>query len=406
MKFFSLFLLFCTHSQITSAAIPANLELTLVGNVSNNVGVRHAGDGSGRLFVINQTGIIRIIDNQGNLLATPFLNITNKVACCGERGLLGLAFHPDYANNGLFFVSYSKEANDATNGDSIIERYQVSSDPNVADANSAVQLMRVSQLASNHNGGNILFGPDGYLYIGLGDGGPQGNPGDEAQELNTLLGKMLRIDVDGSISGSNNICALEAANFGIPNDNPFVNDANVCDEIWSYGFRNPWRWSFDRTTGDLYIGDVGQSSIEEVSFEAANNPGGDNYGWRCYEGSSTYNQSNCTGNTADYVFPILEYNHSGGRCSITGGYMYRGPINSLNGQYIYGDYCSGQIWFATLQGSTWQEEEWNQNQVSFVFDLTSFGEDEQGNVYISKGGGNIYRLDLPNNDIIFANDFE
>lgn len=398
------------------AQVPADVGLELVGNVSDNVGVRHANDGSNRLFVITQDGAIRIIDAQGNLLPTPFIDIDAKVNSNGnEQGLLGLAFHPNYSQNGYFYVNYTKSGTNS--GDTIIERYEVDAlDANLANPNSGVVLMRVIQDFSNHNGGNIEFGPDGYLYIGMGDGGSFGDPNSRGQNLGSVLGSMMRIDVDNNnapnhpapVLSSDHACPQDGNNYAIPADNPFVNTSGACPEIWSYGLRNPWRWSFDKDTGDLYIGDVGQNSWEEIDYQPANNAGGENYGWKCREGFNAY--GGCPDSLA-YTPPILEKSHANSRCSITGGYLYRGPVASIQGQYIYGDYCSGQIWFATPGNESnltepWIESEWSiPGGVSFQFALTSFGEDETGHVYIVKRGGEIYRI-TGNPDLIFADGFE
>ncbi|MCF6288253.1 MAG: PQQ-dependent sugar dehydrogenase [Proteobacteria bacterium] len=388
---------------VANAAIPVDLDLTLVGTVAGNVGVRHAGDGSNRLFVISKGGTIRVFDDQDNLLPTPFLDIQSKIVGGSERGLLGLAFHPDYATNGFFYVNYTKAS--PNTGDTIIERYQVStSDPNVADVSSGTVLLRIVQDFSNHNGGDILFGPDGYLYIPLGDGGDGNDPENRAQSMDQLLGKLLRIDVDGSLVASDNACGLEAANYGIPADNPFASDlpdAETCDEIWASGLRNPWRSSFDRLTGDFFSGDVGQVTREEINFQPATSTGGENYGWRCREGDVATPGIICTDPPA-FVEPIL-VQPTGSNCSIMGGYRYRGPIIGIQGQYIYGDFCSGRIWFATESGGTWSDELWSQ-----TLGTSSFGEDEQGNVYLSNLGGEFYRITGTTtiDDLIFANGFE
>ena len=411
MKKLGFTFLICACALFAHAQVPADVGLQLIGNVSSNVGVRHAGDGSGRLFVMNQNGIIRVVNDQDVILATPFLDIQNKVTCCGERGLLGLAFHPDYSNNGYFFVNYSKSGSNS--GDTIIERYQVSANADVADPTSGTVLMRIIQDFSNHNGGNLAFGPDGYLYIGMGDGGSAGDPENRAQVLQSNLGKMLRIDVDNNNAPSHpapgsfeeDSCPQDTGNYAIPADNPFVSSpAGACPEIWAYGLRNPWRFSFDKDTGDLFIGDVGQNAKEEIDFQLASSTGGENYGWKCREGDQSF--SGCAGK---FVEPILVKNHSNSRCSITGGYMYRGPVVSIQGNYIYGDYCSGQIWFAQNTGSSWTEDQWSiPVGVSFAFNLTSFGEDEAGNVYISKQNGDFYRItgDAVDTDLIFASGFD
>ncbi len=319
-------------------------------------------DGSGRLFVIEKVGRIRIIQN-GQLLPVPFLDITNRVGSGGnEQGLLGLAFHPGYAQNGRFFVNYTNK-----NGDTVIARYQVTNDPNVADPTSEVKLLGVKQPFPNHNGGSLAFGPDGYLYAGFGDGGAAGDPFGNGQKTNTLLGKILRLDVDS------------AEPYAVPADNPFGN------EIWAYGLRNPWRISFDQLTGDLYIGDVGQNTWEEIDFASAGSPGGLNFGWNQFEGNHPYsgNPSN-----AGMTFPVAEYSHQEGGCSVTGGYVYRGSMPEWNGIYLYGDYCSGNVWGLIKSANGWQSQ--------LLFDtsatITSFGQDEAGEVYLLSDVGEVYKL--------------
>jgi len=357
---------------------PAAAQITLgfepvASGLASPVGAVHAGDGSGRLFIVEQAGRIRIHDG-AQLLATPFLDVSALVSCCGERGLLGLAFHPDYATNGLFYVHYTDTA-----GNTAIARYQVSANPNVADSASGQLLLSVAQPFANHNGGQIAFGPDGYLYVGLGDGGDAGDPGNRAQSLGTLLGKILRIDVDGAFP------------YAIPPSNPFLATPGALPEIWAYGLRNPWRFSFDRQTGDLLIGDVGQSQREEVDFQPAASAGGQNYGWRLMEGSLCYNPpTGC--NDGTLTLPILEYDHSVG-CSITGGYRYRGArFPQLVGRYFYGDFCSGRIWGGSQSGPTWSTVE----LVDTTLSITSFGEDEGGEVYVvhygSGSNGTLQRI--------------
>jgi len=319
-------------------------------------------DGSGRLFILEKVGRIRIIQ-EGQLLEASFLDIADRVGSSGnEQGLLGLAFHPQYAQNGRFFVNYTDK-----NGDTSISRFQVFSDPNVADPASEVQLLGVDQPFANHNGGVLTFGPDGYLYAGLGDGGSQGDPSSNAQNTGVLLGKILRLDVDS------------AEPYAIPSDNPFGN------EIWHYGLRNPWRISFDRLTNDLYIGDVGAGEWEEIDFLEAGSPGGTNFGWDFREGAHDYE-----GNAPDGLTdPIAEYSHSEGGCSVTGGYVYRGSMPEWNGIYLYGDWCTGLIWGLIRSGNGWQ--------VQLLFDtdvnITSFGQDEAGEVYLVGDRGGIYRLE-------------
>jgi len=334
------------------------------------VDLKHAGDGSGRLFVIEQPGRIRIVEN-GELLPDPFLDIEPLVNSRGnEQGLLGLAFHPDYAANGLFFVNYTD-----VNGDTVVARYAVSADdPSRADPASAKIILQVDQPFPNHNGGDLVFGPDGYLYIGLGDGGSGGDPQGNGQNLNALLGKMLRIDVN------------HGDPYAIPPDNPFAGRAGARPEIWAYGLRNPWRYSFDRATGDLYIADVGQNAYEEVDFQPADSRGGENYGWNKYEGFHAYDG----GATDGLTMPVAEYAHAVGGCSVTGGYVYRGPsLPALNGVYLYSDYCSGQVWALYRTASGWE----NVALLNAFFLISSFGEDEVGELYLlDHGGGAVYQL--------------
>jgi glucose/arabinose dehydrogenase len=318
-------------------------------------------DGSGRLFVIEKVGRIRIIDN-GQLLESPFLDISGQVGSNGnEQGLLGLAFHPQYSQNGRFFVNYTDN-----NGDTVLARFQVSGDPNRADPNSEVKLLGVDQPFPNHNGGGLVFGPDGYLYAGLGDGGAAGDPFGNAQKTDALLGKILRLDVDS------------AEPYAVPADNPFGN------EIWTYGLRNPWRISFDRSTGDLYIGDVGQGEWEEIDFLAAGSPGGANFGWNHREGAHDYEG----GGPEGMIDPIAEYSHPEGGCSVTGGYVYRGSMPEWNGIYFYADYCTGLIWGIIQTDNGWQTQLLFDMQVT----ITSFGQDDSGEIYLVSDNGGIYRL--------------
>lgn len=369
MKFLKTFvpiaLLFFASSLI--AQIEVQLE-TYASGFSNIVKIANAGDD--RLFVVERSGVIKVIDENGVTLNTPFLDIDNKVTQTGgqsEQGLLGLAFHPDYATNGYFYVHYTDNG-----GDSQIARYTVSADANVADANSEMIVMEIGQPYGNHNGGDIEFGPDGYLYIGMGDGGSGNDPQNFAQNNQSLLGKMLRVDIS-------------TEPYAIPADNPFVNDANVLDEIWSTGLRNPWRFSFDAKTGDMWIADVGQWAYEEIDFQPASSTGGENYGWRCREGevvNNNVNTSNC-GPITDYVQPIWTYTHPMfGPCSITGGFVYRGcTFPTLYGHYLYADYCSGDIWalYRDEQGGVTNEK------VLTVSDgaWSTFGQDVNGELYIA-----------------------
>jgi glucose/arabinose dehydrogenase len=357
----------------------------VVSGLNLPVTVENAGDGSGRIFIVQQTGQIRILSG-GTLLPTPFLNISALVSCCGEQGLLGLAFHPDYATNGFFYVNYTNVA-----GETVVARYEVSAnDPNVADPNSAQTVLTQDQPFSNHNGGQLAFGPDGYLYVAFGDGGSGGDPQENGQNLNTWLGKLLRLDVNGDdFPGDPN------RNYAVPPDNPFVGIAGL-DEIWAYGLRNPWRCTFDRVTGDLFIADVGQSAWEEINFQPASSGGGENYGWDVLEGAHCFEdvpQGSCNAFlNGGSTLPVLEYNHSLG-CSVTGGYRYRGQLYpQLEGIYFYGDLCSGRIWGATQQGDgTWVSEE----LLASGFTITTFGEDEAGEVYLAQYNGGqsaLYRI--------------
>ena len=350
---------------------------------SNPVEMQNVGDD--RLFIVEKRGVIEILQLDGTTNPTPFLDIQNIVLTPGgnydERGLLGLAFHPDYINNGYFYVNYIDNS-----GNTQISRFSVStSDPSIADPDSEFQILEVEQPYINHNGGCLRFGPEGYLYIGLGDGGSAGDPENRSQNLQTLLGKMLRIDIDNT-EGS--------TNYAIPSNNPFVGDPNALDEIWSYGLRNPWRFSFDSETDELWIGDVGQGSIEEIDRAAAG-VSGQNYGWRCYEGNQEYNTSGCP-MEFDLTFPVAEYSHSGGNCSITGGYVYRGEIyENFLGIYFYADFCSGEI--GTIDQSNNQI-----NHGPYNGSWVSFGEDKNKELYIIDNFGSIYKIE---GNILSTTDF-
>ena len=372
MKKAKLLLILLLASPAVAPAQPVlggfvSLVPVVTGGLTSPLGVTHAGDGSGRLFVIEQPGRIRIVKGT-QLLATPFLDVTSLTGCasdCGERGLLGLAFHPAYPANGRFFLYYT-----APNGDIQIARYQVSSDPDVADPASGTVLLTIAHSSlDNHNGGQMAFGPDGYLYLGTGDGGGGGDPLGNGQSTDSLLGKLLRLDVD------------HGTPYGIPPANPFAGATPGADEIWDYGLRNPWRFSFDRVTGDLYIGDVGQASWEEVDFEPAGSSGGFNYGWNCREGFHPF--TSCPdGNFTD---PVLEYGHDP-ECAIIGGYVYRGRVPSfLTGAYLFSDLCSGKVWH-TSQSSGWSQQ---QLSVPANANVTSFGESETGRIYMTYLGGEV-----------------
>jgi len=337
------------------------LEL-FTSQAGNVVNLAHAGDE--RMFIVQQNGQIKILNTDGSINSTPFLNITSIISSGGERGLLGLAFAPDYAETGRFYIDYTNTA-----GNTVIARYTVSDDPDVANPDGTI-LLTIDQPFSNHNGGNIKFGPDNYLWIAMGDGGSGGDPYGNGQNTNALLAKILRIDVSGDTYTS-------------PSDNPFVG-TDGADEVWSYGVRNPWKFTFDRQTGDVWIADVGQSAIEEINHQPST-LAGLNYGWRCYEGNNTYNTSGCA-DSDTMTFPVATYSHSGGRCSITGGYVYRGPTYpNLTGKYFYADYCSGEIGIFALG-----------QPAEFVAELpgtyiTTFGEDVNGELYVA-GSGKIYKI--------------
>lgn len=360
-----------------------SIELeNVTGGLSLPVSIKNAGDGSGNIFIVEQGGRIRIYDGN-QLLPSAFLDINTLVSNGREQGLLEIAFHPDYVNNGFFFVHYTD-----TNGDTVVARYTRSAtDPLVADPNSAVPVLDLFQPRTNHNGGQMQFGPDGFLYIALGDGGNSG----PAQDLNQLLGKILRIDIDNGLP------------YTIPASNPFVGVANTRPEIWAYGLRNPWRMSFDRATGDLLIADVGQNRFEEVNFQPAASTGGENYGWPLMEGNSCFQpSSNC--NDGSLTLPILEYTHPAGNCSITGGYRYRGSaFPQLNGVYFHGDVCSGRIW----GGDTDFNGNWDSRTLlDTALSITTFGEDESGEVYMAAhGAGILFRINQINiprdtNDVV------
>lgn len=367
-------LLFCFLFLYCNAEAQPQLELvTFATGFDEPVDIVSAGDA--RLFIVEKDGYIRIIEN-GQTLATPFLNIDAKInSSASERGLLGLAFHPKYAENGYFFVNYTDNS-----GNTKIARFRVSdTNTNTADPNSELILLEVNQPFSNHNAGDLAFGPDGYLYIPLGDGGSANDPGNRSQTRTTLLGKMLRIDVDNGNP------------YRIPPDNPFPDVEGIRPEIWAFGLRNPWRISFDRLTGDLWIGDVGQGNWEEINRQPADSQGGENYGWRCYEGNAAFNTSGC-GDQGQYTFPVQVYSHANGACSVTGGFVYRGgDFPNLYGTYIYTDYCNGRIWGLKPDG----QGGWINTLLldGANFDYVAFGEDNEGELYLAGlGSGNIYRV--------------
>jgi len=351
---------------------PGNYRWALVVNgLIRPVDLVTAGDGSGRFFLLEQAGRILIFQD-GFLLPDPFLDIRDRVGSTGnEQGLLGLAFSPGYRSDGVFYINYTD-----WNGNTVIARYRVSADANKADLTSEEALLHISQPYANHNGGDLVFGPDGYLYIGLGDGGSGGDPLGNGQSLHTLLGKLLRIDVN------------QPTGYRIPSDNPFVNGGGN-PEIWAYGLRNPWRFSFDRLTGDLYIADVGQNRWEEIDFLAAGSPGGANFGWNYREAAHPFEGEPPPG--LSLQDPIFEYDHNQG-CSVTGGAVYRGHmLPEWQGIYLFGDYCRGTIWglFRDGQG-IWQVKSLFETGVY----ISSFGQDDDGEIYLlDHGNGQVLRLE-------------
>lgn len=364
-KLLFLVLLFiqCTeqHSQTPVIALQ-----NFASGFSSPLEITHCGDS--RLFVVEQDGLIRILNANGTINATPFLNVTGLTNGGGEQGLLGLAFHPNYASNGYFYINYTN-----TIGNTIIARYSVSAgDPNVASPTGTI-LLTIAQPYSNHNGGTLKFGPDGYLYIGMGDGGSGGDPENRAQNINELLGKMLRIDVNSG------------APYAIPSSNPYVGAPGE-DEIWAIGLRNPWKFSFDRQTGDLWIADVGQNAYEEVNRAGAAEAGL-NYGWRCYEGNTAYNTAGCAAQ-GTMKSPLFVTTHASGNCSITGGYVYRGSLYpNFQGKYFFSDYCQAKIGMSDATGNVTLSATFSGN--NFV----TFGEDSAGELYVgSISNGIIYKV--------------
>jgi len=378
-----------------AAAWPVLDTLLVVGNMDSPVHLTHAGDGSGRLFVVEQPGMIKILLN-GSIQST-FLDISDRVRSIGnEEGLLSLAFPAGHGPSPPhFYVYYTQQ-----DGNNVVSRFSFSGKPDLADPASEEKILVLSHPTySNHNGGQIAFGPDGYLYIATGDGGSGGDPQDNAQNPGSLLGKVLRIDVsevnNPPINGDFKLYlplsyksgSSTPTSYSIPPDNPFVGSTGFQEEIWALGLRNPWRFSFDRQTGDLYIADVGQDNFEEVNFQPASSTGGENYGWNVMEGVGCYLGGTC--NQTGLVLPVFTY-PTGADCSITGGFVYRGTdYPGLQGIYFAGDYCSGLIWGLQQSGSSWD----NTQLVDTGFRISSFGEDEAGELYLAdRRNGEIHRI--------------
>lgn len=355
---------------IPNVADPSFQFELVIDDLASPVHITHANDGSDRLFVVLQDGQIRIL--QGALLfPAPFLDIRDRVnSAGGEQGLLSMAFHPNHSDNGRFFVNYTRREDGAT----VISEFRVGADPDVAQQDSERVILTIGQPFSNHNGGQIQFGPDGFLYIGMGDGGAGGDPQGNGQDLATLHGSLLRIDIDNNDGNA----------YDVPEDNPFLDNPDARQETWAFGFRNPWRFSFDRCGGRLFLGDVGQNSWEEINLVE----GGRNYGWNTMEGSRCFRGEFCV--RGGLELPIAEYSRSGGECSVTGGYVYRGTaVPDLIGHYLFADFCTGQFW-TLFQSST---EEWVlRRQQRTGFNVSSFGEDEVGELYVVDLGGAVYRV--------------
>lgn len=363
-----LFLASNVFSQVNFVNAFPNLSFSIP------VYLTHSGDGTNRIFIVQQRGLIRVFPNDSvTTNVQTFLDVTNKVNLTGnERGLLGLVFHPNYSSNRFFYINYTRTSDGAT----IVSRFTTQSgNPNKADSLSELILLTIAQPFTNHNGGMVMFGQDGFLYIGMGDGGSGGDPGNYSQNTNSLLGKILRIDVNNPSGGNN---------YGIPAGNPFIGGGGL-PEIFAVGLRNPWRFSQDPVTGTIYCGDVGQDAWEEVDTISV----GKNYGWRCYEGNAPFNLNGCLP-IGNYTFPIAEYQNIGADCSITGGYVYRGArVPWLVGRYIYADYCSRKTWKLLLSGGVVSEN----TQIGLApSNVNSFGVDQNNELYTVCSNGLIYKF--------------
>ncbi len=362
-------------SSPSAGSVSLGLE-PFADGLADPVFVTHAGDGSGLLYVVERGGTIRIIESDGSVRPDPFLDISERVVAGGEQGLLGLAFHPAYRDDGRFYVMYTA----AGDGANTVSEFTASG--GAGDPASERVLLSIADFAGNHNGGMVAFGPDGHLYVGTGDGGGGGDPEENGQDPFALLGKILRIDVDGTGS--------EGSPYAIPADNPFSDGSRAAPEVWAIGMRNPWRFSFDRETGDLWIGDVGQGRWEEIDAEPAG-AGGRNYGWDTMEGPDCFEEEGC--DTAGLTLPVAAYTHDEGSCTVIGGHVYRGArYPDATGTYVYGDFCSGLVWgldaAAAMAAGTAEPVLLLEEGMS----LSAFGEDEEGELYAVDLGGRILRL--------------
>lgn len=370
----SLLLIIINLSAGWAASWPEPILIKVAEGLDRPVHLTHAGDDSDRLFIVEQPGRIKIF--QDNVIQqVPFLDITDRVRSGGERGLLSVTFPPAYQNKRYFYVNYTNSS-----GDTIVSRFRLNSD-NIANPQSEEVILIVEQPFSNHNGGQLAFGPDGFLYIAMGDGGSGGDPLGSGQNTNTLLGKLLRIDVESGIHSN-------GKPYAIPDTNPFIETADFQPEIWALGLRNPWRFSFDRDTGDLYIADVGQNLFEEVNFQFSSSVGGENYGWNIMEGLHCFEQATCKQN--GLTTPVFEYGHSEGDVSITGGLVYRGNVfPRMQGVYFFADFASGRIAGLRRDNNQWQVTVLADTELN----VSSFGEDNNGQIYILDISGSIYRIE-------------
>ena len=359
----------------TTPAWPSIILARKAVGLDRPTSIVNAGDGSNRLFVTEQKGRIILLRDFA-VQKAPFLDISDRVSCCGERGLLSVVFPKGYAKKRYFYVNYTNRS-----GDTVVARYRMTSGLDAADPKSEEIILTVKQPYANHNGGQLAFGPDGFLYIGMGDGGSGGDPHGYAQNTGSHLGKMLRIDVESV-----------GRPYNVPPGNPYLNRAGYRPEIWALGLRNPWRFSFDPKTGDLYIADVGQDRYEEVDVQPAGSRGGENYGWNIMEGTHCFKSPSC--DRAGLIMPVAEYGHDRG-CSITGGMVYRATeYPALQGTYLYSDYCSGRIWGLRRMAHGWQQAELMNSGRA----VSTFGEDEAGNLYLADHGeGALYKIEAPSN---------